>query len=102
MASNNLRIDTDQVLQIAQNLEDQNTKLNDTLTEGKQAIDNLANVWQSDAATDTISNFDDFANKYFQNYSDVITQYVKFLRDAVVQGYVETENANIGLADAFK
>lgn len=102
MASNNLRIDTDQVLQIAQNLEDQNTKLNDTLTEGKQAIDNLANVWQSDAATDTISNFDDFANKYFQSYSDVITQYVKFLRDAVAQGYVETENANIGLADAFK
>ena len=102
MASNNLRVDTDQVLQIAQNLEDQNNKLLETLEDGKKTVDNPANIWQGDAATDTVSNFDDFANKYFQNYSDIINQYVKFLRNSIAQGYVETETANVGLADAFK
>ena len=38
----------------------------------------------------------------FQNYEDIITQYVQFLRTNIEQGYFDTETQNIGLADAFK
>lgn len=102
MAGNNLRVSTDQVEQIAQALEDLNKKLSEELTNSKSTIDQLANVWSGEAAQATISAFDEFAAKYFQNYEDIIKQYVQFLRTNVAQGYGDTETENIGLADAFK
>ena len=102
MAGNSIRVNTDQVAQIASNLESLNKKLSEELNSSKQTIDQLANIWEGEAAQATISSFDEFAAKYFQNYEDVITQYVQFLRTNVDAGYFETETANIGLADAFK
>ena len=88
MAGNNIRVNTDQV--------------SEELTNSKATVDSLASVWEGEAAQATIQAFDDFAAKYFQNYEDIITQYVQFLRTNVEQGYFETETANTGLADAFK
>lgn len=102
MAGNSIRVNTDQVAQIATNIENLNKRLTEELTNSKAIIDNLANIWQGEAAETTISSFDEFAAKYFQNYEDVITQYVQFLRTNVESGYFDTETANIGLADAFK
>jgi len=102
MAGNSIRVNTDQVAQIATNLENLNKRLTEELTNSKATVDNLANIWEGEASQATISSFDEFAAKYFQNYEDVITQYVQFLRTNVDQGYFETETQNIGLADAFK
>lgn len=102
MAGNSIRVNTDQVAQIASNLETLNKRLTEELTNSKSTIDQLANIWDGEAAQTTISSYDEFAAKYFQNYEDVITQYVQFLRTNVDAGYFETETANIGLADAFK
>ena len=102
MAGNSIRVSTDQVAQIATNLENLNNRLTEELTNSKAAIDGLANIWEGEAAQATISSFDEFAAKYFQNYEDIITQYVRFLRTNVEQGYFDTETQNIGLADAFK
>ena len=49
-----------------------------------------------------ISSFDEFSDKYFQSYYDIIDNYVKFLRNTVVQGYETTESTNTSLADQFK
>lgn len=102
MAGNSIRVNTDQVAQIASEIERLNKRLTEELTNSKATIDQLANVWEGEASQATISSFDEFANKYFQNYEDIITQYVKFLRTNIDQGYFETETQNIGLADAFK
>lgn len=102
MAGNSIRVNTDQVAQIATNLENLNKRLTEELISSKNTIDSLASIWEGEAAQATISSFDEFANKYFQNYEDIIAQYVSFLRTNVEQGYFETETANIGLADAFK
>lgn len=102
MAGNSITINTDQVEQIASNIEKLNNRLREELENSKAAIDNLSNVWESEAAEATISSFDEFAAKYFQNYEDIIAQYVQFLRTNVAQGYFDTETQNIGLADAFK
>lgn len=102
MAGNSIRVNTDQVAQIASNIEGLNKRLTEELTNSKTTIDQLANVWEGEAAQATISSFDEFAAKYFQNYEDIITQYVQFLRTNIEQGYFDTETQNIGLADAFK
>lgn len=102
MAGNNMRVNTDQVGQIASKLESLNKRLSEELNNGKAAVDNLANIWEGEAAQATISAFDEFAGKYFQNYEDVINQYVQFLRTNVEQGYFDTETQNVGLADAFR
>lgn len=102
MAGNSVRVNTDQVAQIASNLEALNKKLSEELTNSKATVDQLANVWEGEASAATISSFDEFAAKYFQNYEDIINQYVQFLRTNVEAGYFDTEVANIGLADAFK
>ncbi|MEE0863273.1 MAG: WXG100 family type VII secretion target [Lachnospiraceae bacterium] len=102
MAGNSIKVNTDQVAQIATNIEKLNKQLTEELNSSKSTIDQLANIWEGEAAQTTISAFDEFATKYFQNYEDVITQYVQFLRTNVETGYFETETANISLADAFK
>lgn len=102
MAGNSIRVNTDQVAQIASNIERLNKRLTEELTNSKATIDQLSNVWEGEAAQATISSFDEFAAKYFQNYENIITQYVQFLRTNIEQGYFDTETQNIGLADAFK
>ena len=102
MAGNNTRVNTDQVAQIASNIEKLNKRLTEELTNSKITIDQLSSIWEGEAAQSTISSFNEFATKYFQNYEDIITQYVVFLRTNVEQGYFETETQNISLADAFK
>ena len=102
MAGNSIRVNTDQVAQIASNIEGLNKRLTEELNDSKATIDQLANVWEGEAAQATISSFDEFATKYFQNYEDVITQYVQFLRTNIEQGYFDTETQNVALADAFK
>ncbi len=102
MAGNSIRVNTDQVAQIATNIENLNKRLTEELANSKATVDQLANIWEGEAAQATISSFDEFAAKYFQNYEDVITQYVQFLRTNIEQGYFDTETQNIGLADAFK
>ena len=102
MAGNNSTVSTDQVAQIASSLESLNKRLTEELMNSKHTIEQLANVWEGEASQATISSYNEFASKYFQNYEDVITQYVQFLRTNVEQGYFDTETQNIGLADAFK
>ena len=97
-----IKVNTDLVVQTAGNIENLNKKLKEQLTECQTTIKNLSNVWEGEAATATISSFDEFAAKYFQNYYDIIDQYVKFLRSEVAEGYNVVETTNTSLADAFK
>lgn len=102
MAGNSITINTEQVEQIANSIERLNTRLREQLDNCKATIDNLENIWEGDASRETIASFGEFSDKYFQNYQDIITQYVQFLRTNVAQGYFDTETQNISLADAFK
>lgn len=101
MAGNSIRVNTDQVEQIAAELESLNKKLTATLEESKATIMGLESNWEGEAAQETMKAYNEFAAKYFHNYADVIAQYVAFLRKNVAEGYFETETTNIGLADAF-
>ncbi|MDR2591057.1 MAG: WXG100 family type VII secretion target [Oscillospiraceae bacterium] len=97
-----IRVNTAQVAQIATNLENLNKRLDQELKDSQSTIKALSNTWEGEASQSTISAYDVFAAKFFQNYYDIINNYVKFLRTNVDAGYFETESANTNLSDAFK
>jgi len=97
-----IKVNTDQVAQIASTIEGLNKDLKESLENSKKIVNGLSNTWEGEASQATISSFNEFANKFFQNYYDVIDNYVKFLRTNVDSGYFETETTNTNLSDAFK
>lgn len=102
MPGTQITLDSEQVLAIASQLENDNHELQQLLNDSKSAIDNLASFWTGQAADETRASYESFANKFFQTYYDVIDQYVKFLRRNVAEQYTQTEQVNTQLADAFK
>lgn len=97
-----ITIDSEQVLAIASQIENDNQQLQTLLNESKATIDALGSHWTGQAASETKASYDSFAAKFFQNYYDVLDQYVKFLRKNVAEQYETTEMTNVQLADAFK
>ena len=95
-------LNTEQVLAIAAQIESDNQELQNLLNQSKTTLDSLAASWTGTASEQTRASYDTFAGKYFQNYYDLLEQYVKFLRSNVAEQYSQTENANTKLADLFK
>lgn len=101
MAGNHITVNTEQVSAIATKIENLNNRLRDELNATKETVDRLSDIWEGEAARETISSYNEFASKYFQNYYDVLEQYVVFLRRDVEQGYTAVETQNKALSDVF-
>jgi len=97
-----ITIDVNEVLSIASTIENDNLRLRELLDNSKARIDSLTSYWQGQAATATQEAYGSFANSFFQQYQDILQQYVVFLRRNVAEQYTETESVNTQLADAFK
>ena len=102
MAMTQITLDSDQVMAIASQLENDNHELQQLLNDSKATVDSLASYWSGQAAEETRSAYETFAGKFFQTYYDVLDQYVKFLRNNVAAQYEQTEQVNTRLSDAFK
>ena len=94
-------LDTNEVLSIAGQIESDNKELQRLLTESKTTLDGLSATWTGAAAEQTRAAYGTFAGKFFQEYYEVLDQYVKFLRSNVVDQYSDTENKNVQLSDQF-
>ena len=94
-------LSTEEVLDIAKKIETDNEKLLDLLNESKKHLDYLSSYWSGEASAETLASYDSFANKFFQQYHDILAEYVNFLRINVADDYDTTERADIKLADAF-
>ena len=97
-----ITIDTNEVLAIAGRIESDNIELRNLLNDSKATIGRLTSTWQGKAAEETVSAYEQFSNRFFQQYQDILDQYVTFLRRNVAEQYQETENVNTQLSDAFK
>ena len=100
--STQITLDSEQVLAIASQIENDNKELERLLGESKTTIDNLSSYWTGRAADETRASYDSFAGQFFQQYHDILEQYVKFLRTNVAEQYEQTEQSNVQLADAFR
>lgn len=97
--STRTKIDSEQVIAIANQIESDNVTLQDLLKQSKATLDGLSSSWTGSAADQSRAAYDAFAGKYFQKYYDVLEQYVTYLRQNVSAGYDKTEVANTKLAD---
>lgn len=97
-----MTLDTEQVRSIAAQIENDNNSLKEKLEQTKSTINALSQTWTGTASEETRSSYEGFANKFFQQYYDVLDQYVKFLRTNVAEQYEQTEQVNTKLSDAFK
>lgn len=96
-----IRITTEEVELSATAIENLNSKLNDKLLDAQNAVKVLGATWQGEAYDTTVASFNNFANKYFETYKELIDSYVKFLREKVEQEYFRTEVKNKDLAGQF-
>ena len=97
-----IQVNTDQVTEIAGEIEALNKKLQALLEDSRDLFTTLGNSWNGEAYEATKASYNEFAQKYFGNYYEVIQNYVKFLRTNVSQGYFDVETQNTSLSDAFK
>lgn len=97
-----IKLNSEQVLGIAQTMENKNNELQTLLNESKSTINALSSIWTGQAADQTRASYDEFSAKFFQQYHDVLEQYVTFLRRNVAEQYTQIETENTRLSDAFK
>ena len=94
-----LRIDTTAIRETAAEIARQNGRLEETLNQCQQTVHSLANSWTGAAAEATIDAFDSFAARYFDQYKEMLDQYVQFLNSSAGAGYEETEQRVARKAD---
>lgn len=91
--ANQITIDPSEVLSIAGSIASLNDQLEETLKETQRKVQNLSGSWFGQAASTTIDSFNQFANRYYDSYHELLDQYVQFLRTRVAQLYPEVDNA---------
>lgn len=97
-----ITVNTDQVSEIATEMEALNQRLTDELEKSRALFNNMSSFWSGEAYDTARQSYNDFSNKFFGVYSEVIENYVKFLRTNVSQGYFDVETVNTSLSEEFK
>lgn len=97
-----LKIDTDAVVTAASNIKLYNTQIQDGFPNVQTAVTRLDNCWDGSAATVAISKFNEIKSKFLNARYNALDNYVNFLLQQVGEGYIQTEDTNVSLADQFK
>jgi hypothetical protein len=98
----NLKINTDSAITAATHIKTINGQIRDGFSSVQNAITQLDNAWDGSAATNAIGKFNELKTKYPQARYNVVDNFVTFLFQQVGEGYIQTEEANKSLAEAFK
>ena len=97
-----LKINTDAVVAAANNIKNCNNQIRDGFPSVQTAITHLDNCWDGSAAAHAIGKFNEMKSKFSDARYSVLDNYVKFLLQQIGEGYTESEDANVSLADQFK
>lgn len=98
----NLKVNTDAAVAAAEHIKQYNEQMRDHFDTVLRAIQKLDNSWDGAAASAAMSKFNELKSQFPEARYNVLDNYVNFLLQQVGEGYVQTENANISLADQFK
>lgn len=94
-----MKISPEQVMGYASQIRSLNNQLAEILGSSKAQITSLQGSWTGTAAEATISAFNSFASKYFENYQQMINEYAQFLEKNVAESYGQTQKINASLAE---
>ena len=102
MAGTNM-IDTAKVAAIANDMDTLNKQLALSLDDVKAIMTNeLPKAYSGEGSDDTRKAFENFYNKYANEYKELVEKYITYLRTSVVEGYTEVETGNKSLSAQFK
>lgn len=97
-----IKVDTDHVSNVADNIDHFNKKIRDDFTAVETAVKSLGSTWVGSASEPSIGAFHDIKNTYSETRYQVVDNFVKFLKQQVDPSYEQTETSNTSLADQFK
>ena len=97
-----IRVNTDLVNVAAKNIKDYNGNIKDGFESLDKVMTNLSGYWDGNVGDNAETAFAGIKNAFSEERYNVMENYTVFLYTQVEQGYIETETANIKLADAFK
>ena len=92
-----ITISPSEVLSIANTIASLNDRLKETLEATNKKVQDIDGQGQGINATK--DNFNQFANKYYDSYHDLLNQYVEFLRHRVGELYPEADLAISNLSN---
>ena len=99
---NDIKINTDQVTILANNIIYQYEKMREEFDMADQAVKRLNDAWDGPAATNAIGKFNQMKTQICEQRYKELDNYVSFLFQQVGVGYDNTESVNKSLADQFK
>lgn len=93
-----IRINTSSIGETAATIESLNRALAETLENSQADVRSLQGVWTGAAADAAVQAYNSFASKYFEEYQQMLQDYVNYLRSPAVEGWTaaEKENTEIG------
>ena len=97
-----LKVNIDSAVTAASNIKLYNTQMRDAFPNVQTAVTRLDNCWEGSAATVAIRKFNEIKSNFSDSRYNVLDNYVKFLLQQVGEGYTQTEDTNVSLADQFK
>lgn len=97
-----LKMDTEAVVTAAGNIKQYNNQMRDGFPAVDTAISRLNASWDGSASNAAIKKFGEIKAQFNDARYTVLDNYVNFLLQQVGEGYTQTENANVSLADQFK
>ncbi|MCL2662963.1 MAG: WXG100 family type VII secretion target [Oscillospiraceae bacterium] len=100
--SGQTRVNTSAITAAANNIANLNTGIRNDFNTVETEMNGLASAWRGEASERARAAFSSVRNAYLNDRFSVVDNYVRFLRNQVGDGYVQTETTNEKLADAFK
>lgn len=97
-----LKVDTAAILATAEKMEEINKKIKESFSNVNDAIKILDNAWEGSTATTCIAKLRKGNSDIMNARYDAFDNYISLLKKYVSPGYVDAEETNIKLADAFK
>ena len=97
-----LKMDTDAVAQAAEEIRKFNRENREAFKEVAKAMNKLDKYWDGAAAAGAMSKFSEIRGTYIDDQINVLENFANFLTQQVGLGYVNTEEVNTSLADAFR
>ncbi len=95
-------VNYEEIKKAAGNLENAKTDIEKTIARFNNTVKHLGQTWQGEAAKRTQEAVDDFSKQYSRIFKKQLEEDIIFLKNDVLKGYNDTEDANSALAEAFK
>ena len=101
MIVHDIRVTTNQLIELAEEIRRINERLNDDLNMIEQRLTQTQSLWESEAGNEIRTTMVELKGRFFEQYHTIVNSYADFLEQSAGQ-YESTENTIKTNATMFK